>query len=192
MTAGNSSSATASSAPVRDVPHAPRPSRRALLQAGGSLAVTGLAGSRALAQDSAGNPFRDRFQSFRQTFRVEPDLEEAKRILRNLVRDREPVPGLVDFTAPDIAENGNVVPITFRVNCSMTGDDRPAVVHVLAMGNPFPEVATYHFTEQSGRAEIAMRCRMRQTADLVIVAEMMDGSLGLARSHVNVTLGACS
>lgn len=168
------------------------PSRRRVLQAGGAVAAAGLTAGPVLADDTAGNPFRDRFQSFRQTFRVEPDPEEAKRILRNIVRGREPVPGLVELTAPDIAENGNVVPITFRVHCSMTGDDRPEVVHVLAMGNPFPEVATYHFTPQSGRAEIAMRCRMRQTADLVIAAEMVDGSLGISRSRVNVTLGACS
>ncbi len=168
------------------------PTRRVLLQAGGAAAASGLTGARALAEETAGSPFRDRFQSFRQTFRVEPDPEEARRILRNIVRGREAVPGLVELSAPEIAENGNVVPITFRVACSMAGDDRPDVVHVLAMGNPFPEVATYHFTEQSGRAEVAMRCRLRQTEDLVIVAEMVDGRLGLARSRVHVTVGACS
>ncbi len=168
------------------------PTRRIVLQTAGAATAAGLAGTPSVAQETAGNPFRDRFQSFRQTFRVEPDPEEAKRILRNIVRGREAVPGLVALTAPDIAENGNVVPITFRVECSMAGDDRPDVVHVLAMANPFPEVATYHFTERSGRAEIAMRCRMRQTADLVVAAEMVDGRLGLDRSRVNVTVGACS
>ena len=192
MTTESSPRTRAVNADVRLRAQRADPSRRRVLQAGGAIAAAGLAAAPALAEDTAGNPFRDRFQSFRQTFRVEPDPEEAKRILRNIVRGREPVPGLVDLTAPDIAENGNVVPITFRVHCSMAENDRPEVVHVLAMGNPFPEVATYHFTPQSGRAEIAMRCRMRQTADLVIAAEMVDGSLGIARSRVNVTLGACS
>ncbi len=167
--------------------------RRSLLKSGaGALAIAALSGTRVQADDSAGNPFRDRFQSFRQTFRVEPDPEEAERILRNIIRGRAVVDDLVDLTAPDIAENGNAVPITFRVQCSMTGEDRPDIVHVLAMGNPFPEVAKYHFSPQSGRAEIAMRCRMRQTSDLVVVADMVDGRVGVARARVNVTLGACS
>ena len=170
----------------------PRPTRRVVLGAGGVLAAAGLVSPSVSADDAAGNPFRDRFQSFRQTFRVEPDPEEANRILRNILRGRTPQSGLVELTAPDIAENGNVVPITFRVHCSMSDNDRPEIVHVLAMGNPFPEVATYHFTPQSGRAEIAMRCRMRQTADLVVVADMVDDRVGMAASRVNVTLGACS
>ncbi len=166
--------------------------RRELLTVAGAAALVGATGSVRAEDDREGNPYRDRFQSFRQTFRVDPDPEEAKRILRNLIRKRIPEEGLAELDAPEIAENGNVVPITFRVHCSMRGDDIPRAVHVLAMGNPFPEVAKYFFTEQSGRVEIAMRCRMRQTSDLIVVADMVDGRLGFASRMVDVTLGACS
>ena len=37
---------------------------------------------------SNGNPYRDRFQSYRQTFRIEPNREEAERILKNIIRKR--------------------------------------------------------------------------------------------------------
>lgn len=171
------------------------PTRRGVIAAGGALALAGAAPVLAEEPETpaiGGSPYRDRFQSFRQTFRVDPDPEEAERILRNLVRGRAPEEGLVELTAPDIAENGNVVPVSFRVNCSMEGGDLAETVHVLAMGNPFPEVAKYFFTERSGRAEVAMRCRMRQTADLVAVAEMADGRVGVDRRLVHVTLGACS
>lgn len=179
-----------------DEPRRTGPTRRGVIAASGALALAGAAP--ALAEEPAreptvgGSPYRDRFQSFRQTFRVEPDPEEAERILRNLVRGRVPEEGLVELAAPDIAENGNVVPISFRVNCSMEGGDLAETVHILAMGNPFPEVAKYFFTERSGRAEAAMRCRMRQTADLVAIAEMADGRVGVDRRLVHVTLGACS
>ena len=58
-----------------------------------------------------GRPFRDRFQSYRQTFRVEPDKEEAERIVKNIIKGRKIVPNLVDLDIPDIAEDGNVVPV---------------------------------------------------------------------------------
>ncbi len=163
----------------------------------GSLAAAGLAhaasGAFAAAGHSfSGNPFRDRFQTFRQTFRVEPDRAEAERIVANIVRSRPLRPGLVDAIAPDIAENGNVVPVTFKVNCTMTGNDYPEIVHIIGLENPFPEIAKYHFTPACGAAEVSCRVRMRATSDLVFIAEMADGTVGMTTRWVNVTLGACS
>ena len=174
------------SAPARD-------RRRAL--AGLGAAGLALAASRAFAgaeHSFSGNPFRDRFQSFRQTFRVEPDRAEAERIVANILRSRAPRPGLVEAIAPDIAEDGNMVPVTFRVNCSMAGNDYPVTVHIVALENPFPEIAKYHFTPSCGAAEVSCRVRMRATSELVFIAEMADGSVGMAARLVNVTLGACS
>lgn len=167
--------------------------RRAL--AGLGAAGLALAASRAFAAGEhsfAGNPFRDRFQTFRQTFRAEPDRAEAERIVANIVRGRTPRSGLVEAIAPDIAENGNVVPVTFRVNCSMSGTDYPETVHVVGLENPFPEIAKYHFTPACGAAEVSCRVRMRTTSPLVFVAEMADGTVGKTERLVNVTLGACS
>ena len=142
--------------------------------------------------DYRGNPFRDRFQSFRQTFRVEPDREEAERIVRHIIRGRELRSDLVHLEAPDIAENGSAVPIRIRVNCAMTDTDYPAIVHVLALENPFPEIAKYRFTPACGRAQVTSRIRMRATAPIVVIAEMSDDSVGMTEKTVSVTLGACS
>ena len=62
-----------------------------------------------------GLPYRDRFQSFRQTFRVEPDPEEAQRIIDNIIADREIKEDLILLQAPDIAEDGNVVPVFLKL-----------------------------------------------------------------------------
>ena len=144
------------------------------------------------AQDAIGSPFRDRFQSYRQTFRIEPDPEEAKRILRNIIKGREIRDDLISLKAPDIAENGNTVPISFLVNCSMQNNDYPKVVHVLVLDNPFPEIAKFYFTPESGEANVSIRIRMRTSSNIIAVAEMSDGTVGKTQSYVDVTIGACS
>ena len=74
----------------------------------------------------------------------------------------------------------------------MTVMEYPTVVHILALENPFPEIAKYKFTPACGIAKVSARIRMRATAPLVAIAEMSDGSVGVAEKLVNVTLGACS
>ena len=80
---------------------------------------------------------------------MEPDPEEARRIRNNIIKGRKLKKNLVKLVAPDIAENGNVVPINFSVNCSMDGEDYPKVVHILVLDNPFPEIAKFYFSKQS-------------------------------------------
>ena len=99
---------------------------------------------------------------------------------------------LISLNAPDIAENGNTVPINFSVNCSMLNEDYPKVVHILVLDNPFPEIAKFYFTPQSGEADLSIRIRMRTSSDIIAIAEMADGTIGQTKSYVEVTIGACS
>jgi len=146
----------------------------------------------AVAEFKAGQPFRDRFQTYRQTFRIEPDPEEAKRIVKNIIKGREIRNNLINLKAPDIAENGNTVPISFSVNCSMENNDFPRIVHILVLDNPFPEIAKFYFTPASGEANVSIRIRMRTSSNIVAIAEMADGTVGQTKSYVDVTIGACS
>ena len=139
-----------------------------------------------------GRPFRDRFQSYRQTFRVEPDKEEAERIVKNIIKERKIVSNLIDIEIPDIAEDGNVVPVKFSVNCSMSTFDYPKRVHVLGLENPFPEIAIYEFFPEGGKAEVSFRCRLRKSSYLMVIADMQDGTVGVEKKYVDVMLGACS
>ena len=129
-----------------------------------------------------GNPYRDRFQSYRQTFRIEPNKEETERIIKNIIRERTVSEGLVLLDVPDTAEDGNVVPVHFKINCSMKGHDFPKKVHVLGLENPFPEIAVYEFFPEVGKAEVSFRCRMRKSSYLMIIAEMSDGRIGLKKN----------
>lgn len=134
---------------------------------------------------------RNRLSLSRRTFPVDPDPADSERMIARAVRDRTPEPDLVRVDLSQIAENGDAVPVTFDVACSMAGNDYPEVVHVFVKHNPFPEVARYHFGPWNGSAKTEMRLRMRESSDVVIVAEMADGRVGVARRAVEVLAGAC-
>ncbi len=92
--------------------------------------------------------------------------------------------GGVTITAPEIAENGNTVPVEV---------DAPgaASILILAAGNPTPGVATFNFSEGAGSQRAATRIRLGGTQDVVAVAKMPDGSFKQAALEVKVTIGGC-
>ncbi|APV50237.1 hypothetical protein BWI17_11380 [Betaproteobacteria bacterium GR16-43] len=101
------------------------------------------------------------------------------------------VPGRISIDMADIAENGNAVPITIRVDSPMTEADHVQAIHVVAEGNPSPGVASFLFNPSSGRAEVKFRVRLAQSQRIVAVARMNDGSLRSAAREVKVALGGC-
>jgi sulfur-oxidizing protein SoxY len=92
--------------------------------------------------------------------------------------------GGVDLTAPEIAENGNTVPI------SVAAEGATAIM-VLATGNPTPGVATFNFGPGAASQSASTRIRLAGTQDVVAVAKMADGSFAKASAAVKVTIGGC-
>lgn len=90
----------------------------------------------------------------------------------------------VKLTAPEIAENGNTVPISV---------DAPGAAEILlvAAGNPVPGVAKFGFGPLAGSQNVATRIRLAQTQDVIAVAKLADGSFVRAKSNVKVTIGGC-
>ncbi|GAW34281.1 sulfur oxidation protein SoxY [Roseovarius sp. A-2] len=88
------------------------------------------------------------------------------------------------LTAPEIAENGNTVPIEV---------DAPGAeaILVVAMGNPTPGVAEFKFGPLAGSNSASTRIRLAGTQDVVAIAKMKDGSFVKASSNVKVTIGGC-
>ena len=105
--------------------------------------------------------------------------------------NRTPQEGRIVLRAPPIAENGNTVPITISVESPMTAADHVTRIHVFADKNPTPDVATFHLTPACGRAQVDTRIRLGQTQDVIVLAEMSDGSLYMTRAEVKVTIGGC-
>ncbi|WP_299472164.1 thiosulfate oxidation carrier protein SoxY [uncultured Roseibium sp.] len=92
--------------------------------------------------------------------------------------------GAITLTAPEIAENGNTVPIAF---------DAPgaAEVTLFADGNPVPNVATFKFGPLSASRSASTRIRLATTQNVVAIAKMEDGSFQMAKANVKVTIGGC-
>ena len=90
----------------------------------------------------------------------------------------------VTLTAPEIAENGNTVPIEV---------DAPGAteIMVLAMGNPTPKVATFKFGPLAGSQHASTRIRLAGTQDVIAIAKLADGSFAKSSSTVKVTIGGC-
>ena len=97
----------------------------------------------------------------------------------------------VKLDLPEIAENGNTVPMTVTVESPMTEASHVTEVLVLADGNPNAGVATFHFSPASGVAEANTRIRLATTQNIIAVAKMNDGSFVMASKQVKVTIGGC-
>jgi sulfur-oxidizing protein SoxY len=102
-----------------------------------------------------------------------------------------PKEGKVTLKAPEIAENGNAVPVTVSVDSEMSEKSWVKAIYVAADGNPNPGVITFEFTPMSGKAEAQFRTRLAQTQKLIAVAEMNDGSVYMASREIKVTIGGC-
>jgi sulfur-oxidizing protein SoxY len=102
-----------------------------------------------------------------------------------------PKDGKVALKAPEIAENGNAVPLTVSVESEMSDKSYVKAIYIAADGNPNPGVAVFELTPASGKAEVSLRVRLQQTEKIVAVAEMNDGSLYTASREVKVTIGGC-
>jgi sulfur-oxidizing protein SoxY len=102
-----------------------------------------------------------------------------------------PAEGRIKLDAPEIAENGNSVPVSVSVESPMTDDDHVAAVLILAAGNPTPKVATMHFSPMSGKAEASTRIRLAKTQNVMAIAKMSDGSVFMDQTEIKVTIGGC-
>jgi sulfur-oxidizing protein SoxY len=92
--------------------------------------------------------------------------------------------GDISLTAPEIAENGNTVPIE-------VSSDTAVEILVLALGNPTPSVATFKFGKLAASRAASTRIRLAGTQDVLAIAKLEDGSFVQASSTVKVTIGGC-
>ena len=92
--------------------------------------------------------------------------------------------GKIALKTPEIAENGNTVPI------SVSAEGASAIL-ILAAGNPTPGVAQFKFGELAGSQTASTRMRLAGTQDVIAIAQMADGSFAKASKTVKVTIGGC-
>jgi sulfur-oxidizing protein SoxY len=83
----------------------------------------------------------------------------------------------VHLTAPVRAASGEQVPFAFSIDHPMTAKQYIKTVTLFVDGNPVPLTAVFHFTPESGKAEISTRIRFESDSPVHVVAESNDGRL---------------
>jgi sulfur-oxidizing protein SoxY len=117
--------------------------------------------------------------------------EQAEALIAEFTGGAAVASGKISLGAPEIAENGNTVPIKVSVESAMSEEDHVAQVLVVASANPAPGVAVFNFTPMSGKAQASTRIRLAKTQELIAVARMSDGSFYRDAKMVKVTIGGC-
>lgn len=92
--------------------------------------------------------------------------------------------GDIDLSTPEIAENGNTVPIEVSAPGAVA-------IAIFAEGNPEAEVVTFRFGELAASQSASTRIRLAKTQNVIAVAQMADGSFVRAARTVKVTIGGC-
>jgi sulfur-oxidizing protein SoxY len=90
----------------------------------------------------------------------------------------------VVIDAPEIAENGAVVPIEITSNVPGTRS-----ISVVAEHNPFPLVAKFDFLE-GAVPYVKLNIKMGETSDVRVIAEA-NGKHYSATKNIKVTIGGC-
>ncbi|WP_215334729.1 SoxY-related AACIE arm protein [Polynucleobacter sp. AP-Ainpum-60-G11] len=111
----------------------------------------------------------------------------AKIVGSNTIRD-----GRVKLVIPPLVESGNLVVLKLSVESLMTANDYVKAVHVIAEGNPLPNIFAAYFTPRSGRAELTTRVRLADSQRVWAIAQMSDGSFWQGYADTLVTLSACT
>ncbi|TVQ87188.1 MAG: thiosulfate oxidation carrier protein SoxY [Chromatiaceae bacterium] len=90
----------------------------------------------------------------------------------------------VKIKAPDIAENGAVVPVTVETETAGVKS-----IAIISAGNNTPLIASFDLGE-SAVPFVTTRIKMAQTSDVIAVVQTPDGLLSAAK-EVKVTIGGC-
>jgi sulfur-oxidizing protein SoxY len=90
----------------------------------------------------------------------------------------------INLKAPDIAENGSVVPVTVKTNLPNVKS-----ISFIVAKNPFPLVAQFMIPKGT-RAEVSCRIRMGETSMLTAVVDTEAGNFSTSK-EIKVTIGGC-
>lgn len=147
-----------------------RLSRRSALVLGGAAAVLGLSPLGAFANTGTWQ-------------RVDEVLA--------VIGDADPIAQGVVLDMPMVSENGASVQVNLSVDRPMVDGEYVESIHLFAPGNPYPEIATYHFTPLSGRPAVETRIRLNQTQTVIALAKLSSGAVLVGEREVRVTTSGC-
>ena len=112
-------------------------------------------------------------------------------VLNKLVGGKKATPGKIKLHIPEIAENGNTVPMTVAVDSPMTSAAYVKAIHVVTDNNPQPQVASFYLSPANGKAEVQTRIRLATTMHVIAYTELSDGTVWSDQAEAKVTIGGC-
>jgi sulfur-oxidizing protein SoxY len=118
-----------------------------------------------------------------------PDTMAAT--LKSILGTTTATEGRVKLEIPELAENGNSVPLTITVDSPMTAADHVKTIYILSPENPLPDVARFHLGPRSGRAKVSTSVRLATSQRLMVLAVMANGTAWTTGKDVIVTMSAC-
>jgi len=123
--------------------------------------------------------------------RAQADAKAAADQIAKFTGGKTATQGKISIELPEIAENGNTVPLSVAVDAPMTADNYVSEIMVVAEGNPNPGVVTFHLSPMSGKAAASTRIRLATTQNIVVVAKTSKGEFYTGQKLVKVTIGGC-
>ncbi|MGY8637829.1 thiosulfate oxidation carrier protein SoxY [Bradyrhizobium sp. 14AA] len=155
----------------------PRPTRRLILQGTASVALLGL-GNLPFGVTSALAAANDKYPE--EAFKQKNEADAIKALYGKTAEPSDKV----KLDAPEIAENGGVVPISVTTTL-----DKVTSISFFVAENPYALAASYKIPDGTIPG-IANRLKMAKTTNVVAIVEA-DGKLYSATKEVKVTVGGC-
>ena len=118
--------------------------------------------------------------------------EDADKAIQAITGGTKMTEGRVTLVIPPLVENGNLVVLKVSVQSPMTANDYVKAIHVIAEGNPLPNIFTAYLTPRSGTANITTRVRLADSQRVWAIAQMNNGSFWQGSAETLVTLSACT
>lgn len=148
--------------------------RRLLLKGSGAMALSASAGLLTPATVLANWP--------QAAFKAQDQAQALKDLLGTETFETTDA---IKIKAPDIAENGAVVPVTVSTDL-----DGVQSITIFAAGNHTPLIASFELADNA-LPFVSTRIKMAETADVIAVVKTDAGLFGNTK-RVKVTIGGCS
>jgi sulfur-oxidizing protein SoxY len=124
--------------------------------------------------------------------RAQASTSDAQQVISKIIGNQSVKTGRIYFELPPLVENGNLVAVKCAVQSPMTANDYVKVIHMIAEGNPLPNVVSCYFTPLSGKAEFSTRIRLADSQRVWVLAQMSNGDFWRTSADTVVTLSACT
>lgn len=124
--------------------------------------------------------------------RAQASPSDAQQAISQIIGSQAVKTGKIYFELPPLVENGNLVAVKCSVQSPMTANNYVKAIHIIAEGNPLPNVVSCYFTPLSGKAEFSTRIRLADSQRVWVLAQMNNGEFWRTSADTVVTLSACT